>query len=259
MKPRLQYTCGFTLVELMFSMAIGSIILLLAASILGTSGTGYERVGGNVASEREARGLITQLASDLSTARFHKDELLGRSSSAWPVDKLGFLTLQPSQAQSDANRIGDLCTVNYYTKDLVIGGKTVRCLMRGFTESKITFEAVRKNTVATLFGPARTLGDPGLDEPIAFGVISFEARPKSRDSSGKWIDWVKNDTKAPEGIDLKLVVARRDLAAKLKTSSDWDGANGATSKLVGAAAKAETNANLKVYATILRFGNYVSP
>ena len=40
---------GFTLIELMFSMAIGTIVLLLAATMLRTSGDGYERVGGNVA------------------------------------------------------------------------------------------------------------------------------------------------------------------------------------------------------------------
>ena len=43
---------GFSLVELMLSMAIGSMILILAASVLGSSGDGYERIGGGVASER---------------------------------------------------------------------------------------------------------------------------------------------------------------------------------------------------------------
>ena len=69
-------TPGFTLVELMFSMAIGSMILILAASVLGSSGDSYERVGGSVASEREARALIARLASDLSSGRFHKDSVI---------------------------------------------------------------------------------------------------------------------------------------------------------------------------------------
>ena len=130
---------GFSLVELMFSMAIGSIILIMAASMLGSSGDNYERVGGGVATEREARALITQLTADLETGVFNKDGLIVKSTATWPVDSLGFLSLQPPQAQSDAGRIGDLCAVIYYTRDLTMGGKTVRCLMRGFRESKDTF------------------------------------------------------------------------------------------------------------------------
>ena len=99
-------TCpGFSLIELLFSMAIGSIILLVAASMLGSSGDGYERVGGTVATEREARALITQLSADLSTARFQEDALFDKSSASWPVDSLGFLCLQPDQAQTDSGRI----------------------------------------------------------------------------------------------------------------------------------------------------------
>jgi hypothetical protein len=239
--------------ELMFSMAIGSVILIVAATMLRSSGDGYERLGGNVASEREARALITQIASDLATANFHKDTLVEKSASTWTVDKLGFLSLQPAQAQTDAGRIGDLCAVNYYIKDLPMGGKTVRCLMRGFRESKDVFAALRAPAssppaVAELFKP-----QVAVDEPIAFGVVSFEARPRARDAAGRWIDWVKNDTTGPEALDIKLVVARRELVGKLKTSSDWDG--GGNANLIGSPSLVSRNKNLEVYSTSLRFGN----
>lgn len=250
--PRSQVR-GFSLIELMFSMAIGSIILILAATMLGTSGDGYERVGGSVATEREARALLTQLAADLSTAKFHKDTLIEKSSTSWSADKLGFLSLQPEEAQTEAGRIGDLCSVNYYIKDLPIGGKTVRCLMRGFRESNDTFTALKADTVGTLFAE-----QAGLDEPIAFGVVSFEARPRSRDASGKWIDWVENDIKSPEALDIKLVVARRELSGKLKTPAEWNG-GGAGGKLMGQPSEADRNKNLEVYATTLRFGNHSTP
>lgn len=253
MSPSSPRTRGFSLIELMFSMAIGSIILILAATMLGTSGDGYERVGGSVASEREARALITQLAADLSTAKFHKDTFIEKSSASWPTDRLGFLSLQPEAAQTDAGRIGDLCAVNYYIKDLTIGSKTVRCLMRGFRESNDTFAAVKADTVSTLFAE-----QPNLDEPIAFGVVSFEARPRSRDTTGQWINWDKNDLKGPEALDIKLVVARPELAGKLKTTRDWEG-GGACGKLIGQASEANRNKNLEVYATTLRFGNHGTP
>ena len=267
---------GFTLIELMFSMAIGSIILILAVTMLSSSGDGYERVGGSVASEREARALMTQLAADLSTAKFHENTLMEKSSAMWPADRIGFLSLQPAAAQTDAGRIGDLCAVNYYIKDLTIGGKTVRCLMRGFRESGTikktpdqeeieipgVFDALLKliktpnndpnkdpNPVTELFDPLDE-----IDEPIAFGVVSFEARPKSRDAAGKWIDWVPNATTGPKAIAVKLVIARRELAGKLKSPTDWDGKS-KTSKLLGEPAQDTRNKNLEVYATSLRFGN----
>lgn len=242
---------GFTLIELMFSMTIGSIILLLAATVLGSSGDGYERIGGNVASEREARALFSQLTTDLSTARFHKDTLIENNTKAWSSDRLGFFSLQPSQAQTNAGRVGDLCTTNYYIKDLTIGGKTVRCLMRGFRESLATFDGLRRNAVPTLFEE-----DTELDEPVVFGVISFEARPKSRNAEGRWNDWVQNDVTGPEALDIKLVLARRDLAAQLKTAADWDGQGPAASLLVGKSEDASRKKGLEIYGTQLRFGHY---
>lgn len=245
--PRLR---GFSLIELMFSMAIGSIILILAASMLGSSGDGYERIGGSVASEREARALISQLSADLSTVTFHKDEVIDKSDESWPVDKLGFLSLQPEAAQSDNEHIGDLCAVNYYIKDVSIGGKTVRCLMRGFRASNDTFKALHDDSVASLFTPRED-----IDEPVAFGVVSFEARPKSRDDGGKWIDWVKNDTTGPEALEVRLIIARRDLAAKLKLPAEWNG-GGSAGKPLGEPGKADRNKNLEIYGGTIRFGNH---
>lgn len=247
---------GFSLIELMFSMAIGSIILILAATMLGSSGEGYERVGGSIASEREARALITQLSSDLATARFHKDSIIEKSTATWPTDRLGFLSLQTAAAQTDAGRIGDLCAVNYYIKPFTIGGKTVSCLMRGFRESNDTFKvlmASETNAVEQLFKE-----QPGIDEPIAFGVVSFEARPRFRDAEGKWTDWVKDDVTSPqtgpEALDVKLVIARRELAGKLKQPGDWTG-GGNAGKLLGDPTKDDRNKDLEVYETTLKFGN----
>ena len=244
---------GFSLMELMCSMVIGAIILLAATAMLGSSGDGYERISGGMAAEREARALIAQLSADLSTGRYHKDGVFDKSSAVWPVDRLGFLTLQPARAQSDAGRIGDLCAVNYYIKDLTINGKTVRCLMRGFRESAITFKALSNNHVSALF----TQPNPA-DEPVAFGVVSFEARPKTRDAAGRWIDWAPDDDAGPEALEVSLVLARHSLAGKLTLPDDWDGA-GTRGRLLGTPSEAFRNANLEVYATLMRFGNHEHP
>ena len=189
--------------------------------------------------------MIAQLSSDLATGYFHKDGVMEKSSAAWATDKLGILSLQPAQAQTDEGRIGDLCAVNYYIKDLTMGGKTVRCLMRGFRESNDTFKALRGDTVADLFSERAN-----IDEPVAFGVVSFTARPRSHDSTGKWIDWVKNDVTGPEALDVRLIIARRELSGKLKTPADWSGS------LLGTPAKADRSAALEIYETTIRFGNH---
>lgn len=230
---------GFSLIELTFSMAIGSIILILAATLLGTSSDGYERICGGITSEREARATITQLSSDLATAVFHPSGVIENSNTAWPLDRIGFLSLQPESAQTESSRIGDLCAVNYYIKDLTIHRKTIRCLMRGFRESRDTFQALHDENTAPLFQPRLH-----LDEPIAFGIISFEARPKRRDSDGKWIDWIRNDSAGPEAFEMKIVIARPTLTGKLKLPADWDGRT------------PDRDQDLDTYATILRFGNH---
>jgi prepilin-type N-terminal cleavage/methylation domain-containing protein len=240
---------GFTLIELMCSMAIGAVILLAAAALLGSSGDGYERVGGGVLGEREARAVIAQLTSDLSTARFHKDGVFEKSTKDWPADRLGFLCLQPALSQSEAGRIGDLCAVNYYVKDLTLNGKVVRCLMRGFRESQDTYQGIETGAVAMLF-----VERDRIDEPVAFGVVSFEARPMVRGETGGWTEWLENDGDGPQALDVRLVVARRDLAAKLSDKGDWDGL-GRASKLLGKPGEAYRNGNLEIFSTMIHFGN----
>lgn len=244
---------GVSLIELMFSMAIGSLILILAASLLGTSSDGYQRISSGVASEREARTMITLLSTDLATAVFHPSEIIEKSTAAWPLDRLGFFTLQPESAQTESGHIGDLCAVNYYVQDLTFNGKTTRCLMRGFHESNDTFAALHHRDTAPLFKPQLN-----LDEPIAFGIVSFEARPKLHHRSGGWTDWTPNDLAGPDALELKIVVAHPDLIAKLKLPTDWDG-DGDHPKLLGDSTQSDRNPNLEVYVTSLRFGNHAKP
>ncbi len=243
-----QRTSGFTLIELLASMAIGTIVLLLAVGVLGRTGEGYDRVGGGVSAEREARAVLSQIAADFSNARYQADQIFEVNGTGWAKDRIGFLALQPADAQSTAGRIGDVCAIHYYIKDMVTGGRTVRCLMRGFRESSDTFDALKAGSITPLFAQR------SVDEPIAFGVVSFEARPKTRDASGNWQNWVKSSGLSPQAVELKLVVARRDLSSKFSNSSDWDG-QGAASKLLGKPEDAARNKSLETFSSLIRFGN----
>ena len=229
-------------------MGIGSTLLLVAAFSLVSFGDGYERVGGGVATDREGRALMASLASDLSTAYFHKDAMIEQTNERWPKDRLGFLSLQAAHRQSAAGCIADLCAVSYHIEDVMIGDKTVRCLMRACRESQETFQALEGDGMAALFEQCAHGGDP-----MAFGVISFEARPMSRDDSGRWVPWVKNPLVRPDAIDLRVVMARRELAGKLKLPGDWDGV-GTYSGMLGNSIDASKNALLEVFAARIDFG-----
>ena len=252
---------GFTLVEMLVVMSIGSILLLVAINMLGSAGNSYDRGSGGVAAEREGRAVLTQMASDLSKAVWQKDSVFDSGDGkGWPQAKLQIFSLQADDAQSDAGRIGDLCAVGYAIKDVTVGGAPVRCLMRSFRESQDTFGALKSGDTSTLFAPR------DADEPVAFGVVSFEIKPLIRSaSSGKWEDWkattaVTNPSPGtstttpvstgPDAVKIKLVIARRDLIAKLKSPADW-----ASSPLLGDPAEPEKNPRLEVYEVIQRFGN----
>ncbi len=229
---------GFTLVEMVVSMAVATIVLLAAAVFLGSTGQSYDRVGGSVAAEREARAVVGQLRLDMESALHHPDAPFSHSGGV-----LAFLSLQPAGAQTDEGRIGDLCAVNYRLADLPAGSRVTRALTRGFRESAETFDALGSGSVSGLFDPR----DP-LDEPVAFGVLSFDANPVSRDGSGEWRAWSPAASDAPEAVELRLVLARREALGRLRTSADWDAA-------ASRAANAENERDLEVYETRIRFGH----
>jgi hypothetical protein len=188
------------------------------------------------------------MGDDFAKAVWHQDTIFEAGGEGWKRARTGFLSLQPEDAQSDDGRSGDLCAVHYYVKDIQVGPSTVRCLMRGFRESGEVFPALRAGSLTPMFAEEDT------DEPVAFGVLAFEATPLTRElGTGNLIDWTQTGnpvTTGPDFLRLRLVVARRELLGKLATSSDWD-----SSPLRGDPLKASENRNLEVYEVLQRFGN----
>ena len=239
---------GFTLLELLVTMSIGAVLLLVAATMLGRAGDSYSQGSGSVAAEREARAVLTQMGDDFAKAVWHQDTIFEAGGEGWKRARTGFLSLQPEDAQSDDGRSGDLCAVHYSVKDIQAGPTTVRCLMRGFRESGEVFPALKAGSLTPMFAEEDT------DEPVAFGVLAFEATPLTRElGTGNLIDWTQTGnpvTTGPDFLRLRLVVARRELLGKLATASDWD-----SSPLRGDPLKASENRNLEVYEVLQRFGN----
>lgn len=244
---RVGLSAGFTLIEMMVSMGVGMVVLLLGVAALKSTSDSYEHSTGSVGAEREARAVLTQAAEDLSKAvRSYDLKIAGREGD-WRQDTLGFLCLQPADAQSPKGRIGDLCGVVYYIKDLKIGRATVRCLMRGFRDSTETFDAVRNSEVMKLYE------QQVQDEPVAFGVISFQVDPLRRGEDGKWEAWEEEEDPFggwPEALRLRLVVAKRELVAKLRDAQAWD-----RHPLIGRPQDAENSKLLEVYEIVQAYAH----
>ena len=115
----------------------------------------------------------------------------------------------------------------------------------GFRESAETFKALQDDKVATLFDAREQ-----IDEPVAFGVVSFSARPMFFNDSGKWEPWTESSRVEASALDVRIVIARRDLVGRLKQPGDWD-----SSPLLGDPSKPEQNKNLETYSTFIQYGN----
>ncbi len=228
---------GFTLLELMVSMVIGTVVLLLAAALLGASGKGYGRAADAIASGREGRVAFDRLSSDLASAVRSRGDILDSRSGKG----IGFLSLQAADTQSRAGRIGDGCAVIYQIQDLEMGGHVRRCLTRSIRESGETFSALRAGQTTFLFS-----GRQKEAEPLAFGVVAFEAIPKSLSAAGDWTDWEGNDAIPPDALEITLVIARPDLLGRLVTSGDWDTLDDGIYHHPG----------LETHTGIIRFGNH---
>lgn len=248
------YVRGFTLLELMASMLVSSVLLGMGALLLRGTGEGYERTGGGIAAEREARAALHQIARDLSSRPDFYEPSVTAGDTRWQLDTLSFITLQPADAQSEAGCLGDMCAVHYYTADLEINRRTVRCLMRGFHESAETFASHRADSLHSRFVPGPR------DEPIAFGVVSFIATPLKRIENGTYLAQPATPTAAippnfpapdlPDAISLELVIARREMRSRLRTPANWDGAGNAD-RTLGSPAAASKNPGLERYSLTL--------
>lgn len=235
---------GFSLIEIVAALAIGSLILLGAASLLGWSGELYQRGTGGISAEREARAALSIISENLANAVWHPSTVFERTGEGWALDRIGFLSLQPSDAQSPGGRAADVCAIHYYIDDRLIGGRIVRCLMRGFRESAEVLRILETDEIASLFEPREQ------DEPLAFGIVAFGAEPQQRDPVTRRREkWMPEGGLPVDAVALSLVVARPELTRLLTTGEDWS-----TSTHLGDPSKPEENRRLETFRLVQRFG-----
>jgi hypothetical protein len=206
---------AFSLLELLLAMTAGMMVLLIAATVLGDAGEKCGRVKAGAGVRREFRLGLEEWKSDLASTVSGMPAHLYVRQDREAGDRFGFFLLRPPSKQSEARALGDLCAVIYYLKDLESRGQSVRCLVRGLRESAEVYAAMKQGDEKALFEPR------DADEPVMFGVVTFEARPKIRKAS-EWKDWDVKEAKRPQAIEWRIEVARRDLEQRLETPAQWD-------------------------------------
>jgi prepilin-type N-terminal cleavage/methylation domain-containing protein len=126
---------GFTLLELLVSMAVMSIVILVLLQTTAASLSLWRISEGKIAAGREGRGAIQLIDQDF------KSMIVPTNAALQPVlvgnTGFRFLTLKPGDFQdtaAEAGNVGDVCFVEYRIED--------NAIVRGSVDSKLTFEAL---------------------------------------------------------------------------------------------------------------------
>jgi hypothetical protein len=249
---------GFTLIELMLSMATGGALLLVLAELFGSTLTAFHSHDRRLGCTLEARSALQQLSTDL--AAYCELPLLdgtgtmmqtpglvyvaGRSDKE--SDRVAFLRrMRPPSTLAANNAVadeGNLALVAYavgYTLDSA-GQGCPKLFRKQFSVAE-TYERVvaAYHTGASLVlasdWQAITVGRDGA-EPVAFYVVQFRAQPlmpekMDQDGDGEpsivglrsVLQGEVGSDFRPAALDLLLRVGHRSLATRLETSAQWRG------------------------------------
>lgn len=141
-------SAAFTLLEVLVASAIMGIVMFVLVSTANTSLQLWRGTTEKIAIDREGRAGLALLAWDLQNIIQPTNNALrpwintnrfNGPSASFPV--LRFLTLKPSDYQTNAADLGDVCYVEYRF--------TNRSLMRAFIGSSNTFASLRAGNLPT--------------------------------------------------------------------------------------------------------------
>lgn len=197
---------GFTLVELLVSMAITSVLLIATFAAVTSGAEGFTRMSAATELRVEAREGLTQIARDLEGYQWGTLELADSSFGVWDADEFSFLSRLPLDAQDTAIPVSPLCLIIYKVRtDRVSSGRTSRTLYRKTVPAKDVLEAIALDRSLSTFSQAT-----GDWSPIAYNVLSLNLDP---------------DSDHRELYKLSLTVVAGEIAQRLKSVAAWQGAS----------------------------------
>ena len=211
---------GFTMIELLVSMAITAVLMVALFSLVGESTAGYTRTQRSVNTLSQARAFIQFFGRELST-RLPGTPLVHETGNGGGVadsGKIAFIRAI-SPAEEDANDPGDLNTSYYYVAYSADGANAESPkLFRG------TLGAEDTQTLLTATGtPAFPPADPALDEIIVPNTLGFEAKPKYyAGDPARPEDWTAASPSHPTLIELTIRFIDESSAQRFRTQAEWD-------------------------------------
>lgn len=204
---------GFTILELLVSMAVAVVLMVCGMAVLNVVTRGYRDAHEWSVAEREARAVFHQVERDLNSLVMSERIWVYASKAGWPTDSIGFFGLKPEPEADWVN--GDLVALRYYVSSIQIDGVLIQCLMRGVDSEDELYETIRDGEEANWL--SRQLEQ---DEPIGFAVLAFEVKPMTW-SDGQWVEWDRKESMPPDCVKLRLVIAKPGLLERLNRMDHW--------------------------------------
>lgn len=211
---------GYTMIELLVSMAITSVIMIALFSLVGQSTDSYTRTQRAVNTLSQARAFIQFFGRELSTclpgtSMMHET---GTGEGVEASGKIAFVRTLSNDEQQAATP-GDLNLVSYrvaFTEDTLNA------------ESPKLFRAARnpeetQNFLETPGAPSFPADDPARDEPIVANVIGFTAQPRFYSGSPPVLqDWNTTSPELPSVIELTIRFLDDASAQRFRTRAEWE-------------------------------------
>lgn len=211
---------GFTMIELLVSMAITSVLMLVMFSLVGQSTDSYTQTQRAVNTLSQARAFLQFFDRELST-RLPATRLIHEMGSGTGVagtDRIAFVRAISIDEELAANP-GDLNTSYYYVEYSGDGANAESPkLFRGVLGASET------QALLTAGGePMFPTSKPATDEPIVPNILGFEARPKFFSGNpGIPEDWTASSREGHSIIELTIRFIDDSSAQRFRTRAEWD-------------------------------------
>lgn len=264
LSPRRSTATGFSLVEIMISVAILGVLMTMLFSFFNQATNAWQTTEKKMSAFREARAAFYYIKRDLTnmvvsssvTWSFYENTEDFISEADLPPaangDALLFLTSTPRQGQNRDESKSDLCLVGYYLAyRQTNSGQTNNSynLYRYFRSSDTTWTPPSQSMIS---GGSITQGllafiqtgstnlntllysPPGVsDDVLAHNVINFQITAYDDDLNP--ISGLSTlNTQKPEIIEISMTVFNQETAQKFNTPSDWYYDESATTALQSA-------------------------
>ncbi len=210
---------GFTLLELLVTMAISSVILLALAALVTQSTGNYALSQRSVNHLSQARAFFQLFQSEISNRLPDSPLILRSSLTSEPkvIDQIAFVRTLTNHEQNP-DTPGDLATSCYYVafvgdSDQRMNPKLFRKTLNP-TETQSLIEGVDEAEFPEV--------DPSMDESVIDSVLSFKVTPMYFNrTSGSDEPWDKAITNSPSYIELNIRTVDESLSVRLTDRSAW--------------------------------------